>query len=203
MLPLRRRCIDVLTLIAGYANPLRSKILFLQSGVPALAPCSFLQTTFFKTSGSGPFAWPLSHRTLVASFLARWSKMFFNTFVIFSYVFTYDSCIVIFYVELLLFIIHFSVLCSLRGCTRRQSTTMIGSRSRSSRWNDRWDPRSTRAWFGASALPSDSYSRPTPAASPWRPGTSLSIAPSPIFPKGMHSPMTLGFNRSRRGCDHD
>ena len=73
----RRRCIDVLTLIAGYANPLRSKILFLQSGVPALAPCSFLQTTFFKTSGSGSFAWPLSHRTVVASCLARWSKMFF------------------------------------------------------------------------------------------------------------------------------
>ena len=39
VLSLRRRCIDVLTLIAGYANPLRSKILFWQSGVLALAPC--------------------------------------------------------------------------------------------------------------------------------------------------------------------
>ena len=43
MLPLMRRYVDVLTLIAGYANPLRSKIPFLQSGVLALAPCSFLK----------------------------------------------------------------------------------------------------------------------------------------------------------------
>ena len=48
MLSLRRRCIDVLTLGAGYANPLRSKILFFTKWCSRLSAVLIFQNDSFQ-----------------------------------------------------------------------------------------------------------------------------------------------------------
>ena len=53
MLPLRRRYVDVLILIAGYANPLRSKILFFTKWRSRLSAVLIFRNDSFQIIGGG------------------------------------------------------------------------------------------------------------------------------------------------------